>query len=47
MGNRILTVDDRSRVTLGTKLVEPGQRFISEKKDDGTIVLTPIRIERW
>lgn len=41
---RILTVDERARLTLGTNIVTPGEQFRAERMDDGRIVLFPIEV---
>lgn len=50
MGNRalstkFLTVDERCRITLGTKLVAPGDTYAVTQSPDGTITLIPARVE--
>lgn len=42
---RILTVDERSRITLGTALVEPGNQFVATKGPDGIITLHPVEVD--
>lgn len=42
---RILTVDERSRLTLGTSLVTSGEQYRAERMDDGRIVLFPIEVD--
>jgi hypothetical protein len=43
--NNIVSPDSRGRISLGRFGVEPGQRFLMEVSDDGTIYLTPVEGE--
>lgn len=40
-GGKIVEVDDRRRVTLGSLGVRAHSRYLAHADDDGTIVLTP------
>ena len=42
---KFLTIDERCRITLGTKLVEPGATYAVTQSPDGTITLVPARVE--
>lgn len=40
----IITADIRGRVTLSRKIAAPGTTYRIETEEDGTIILTPVKI---